>query len=63
MGLNISSRSNSRNVLEIVPGRPAEKVAVGTQHKFKVKALGTNYRKNKEKKKDIVFLFPKKRLD
>lgn len=33
--VSVSARSNSRNVLEIAPGRPAEEVAVGTPYKFK----------------------------
>lgn len=32
--VSFSAKSNSRNVLEIVAGRPSEKVAVGNQYEL-----------------------------
>lgn len=68
-GLSISARSNSRNVLEIVPGRPAEEVAVGTQCKFRGQGQLLDLRsweqimeKKESKQKRYAFFFPKKRF-
>lgn len=66
--VSISAKSNSRNVLEIVAGWPAEKVAVGNQYKFggqgqllDLKPWDKLQKKNKGHKKRYIS-FPKKKF-